>query len=189
MRAFLAVGLPADVRGTLSGIAVGLGRDWPARTTWVSSGQLHLTLRFLGEINTRQEDAIRTELGPALTSEAPFSFDLTQLGAFPAPSRPSVVWAGVAFSASLMRIHAMIEKCLSNLGFKPDDKPFFPHLTLGRVKDRIRVSDGAAILARHDGAVSGTVVVDAVILYESRLTPQGPVYTERARFPLAGSAG
>lgn len=82
-------------------------------------------------------------------------------------SKPSTVWAGIGACASLMQIHATIEKCLSQIGFSPDKNAFFPHLTLGRVKDRIRIPDGAAILARHADAVSGTVAVDAVVLYES----------------------
>ncbi len=97
-----------------------------------------------------------------------------------------MLWAGITPCLELLQIHATIEKTLLVLGFPSEDKPFSPHLTLARVRDRVHVPDGPGILEALWPDVSGEVGAREVILYESRLSPSGPSYSEYQKFPLSG---
>ncbi len=186
MRAFLALSLPAEVRSTLAALQRQLQGEWPARTSWARADQLHLTLRFLGEVEPSSARMLADALRPPLTALAPFSLTISGLGAFPSPSRPSVIWAGVAPCLDLFHLYLTINSIIDQIGFPSEEKPFSPHLTLGRLRDRVRVPEGGRILSRHDDAVLGVFPVRAVILFQSRLTSDGPIHTELNRFTLQG---
>jgi 2'-5' RNA ligase len=186
MRAFLALSLPAEVRSTLAALQRRLQGEWPVRTSWARADQLHLTLRFLGEIEPSSARRLADVLGPPLAALAPFSLTISGLGAFPSPSRPSVIWAGVAPCPELLHLQLTINNIFDKFGFPSEEKPFSPHLTLGRLRDRVRVPEGGRILSRHHDAVVGVFPVHAVILFQSRLTSEGAIHTELNRFPLQG---
>lgn len=186
VRLFLALPLDEATRQRLAGVSGELRRRWPSRATWVKPEHLHLTLRFLGELDRPRAEALAEALSPALRGHAPFSFALHGLGAFPSPARATVLWAGITPCLELLQIHATIKKTLSDCGFPPEDKPFSPHLTLARVRERGKVSEAPAVLEALSSDVSGKVDAREVILYESRLSPAGPSYSEYGKFPLSG---
>jgi len=200
MRLFLALELDAPLRASLTTVAAALRRRWPARGSWVRPENLHLTLRFLGEVDRTRAAALGdalapallalapalSALAPALSARAPFGFEVAGLGAFPNPAWAAVLWAGIQPCPELLQIHATIENILRDMGFPPEEKPFTPHLTLARIRERVKVPDGAAVLEALSGDVAGVVRTREVILLESKLSPAGPTYSVVRRFPLSG---
>ena len=177
MRSFLAVDLPDDVRAAL----VRVGDRLPGAVRRVRPEALHLTLRFLGDIDDEQVPALIEALRAA-TRRAPASLVLAGGGAFPSPVRPRVLWAGLR--GDLEELHDLaraVEQAVVAAGLPPEPRPFHPHVTLGRVKGRVprRVVDELAALPDL-----GEVPLDAVVLYESELLPEGARHTVVHRFPL-----
>lgn len=179
MRLFWAVNLPDDLKRKLSGLQSRL-RETPANVKWVEQHNLHLTVRFLGEVDAGRVDEITRAAREALAGLSGFSLQLSGLGFFPGPNKPRVVWIGV--QGNLLRFRELynrMETGMTGIGLAGDGKRFSPHLTLGRV----RAPQAGAELVSKAGDVAcefgiiGEVKVAAVDLMESRLTRKGPVYT------------
>jgi 2'-5' RNA ligase len=180
LRAFIAVTLPPEVRRLLAGFQANL-KNTAAPVKWVETENLHLTLVFLG--NTRQDtvpgilEAMRTAVAGAHS----FDVSVTGLGVFPDPHRTRIVWAGLAGGIErLGYLQRGLAAALEPLGFKPENRPFRPHLTLGRVRDPASAAEREALGRAVTGLAAGggkTFRVEALHLVRSRLTPRGPVYT------------
>lgn len=181
MRAFIAIELPADVRAALSRLQqqlAGSGAD----VKWVEAAHLHLTLRFLGEITDEQRAAVERWLGEAAGRERPMAAGLSDLGAFPSPSAPRVLWVGMnKGAAELAEAAARVDEGLLRLGFPAEARGFVAHITLGRV----RSSRGRAALVRQLAAVRWQPppawTITHVTLYQSLLSAAGARYTVLAR--------
>lgn len=177
IRAFIAINLPPDVKRALAGVTATLGGRAPRGSVrWVRPEQMHLTLRFLGDTPLDRLPVLAAALDALAAGHAPFSMHLTGVGCFPNTRRPRVVWVGLGGEeAKLTALVAALEAALRPLGWPPEDKPFRAHLTLGRVKDERAAQgvDWAADVPALD------VPVTVVHLIESRLRPDGPVYTVR----------
>ncbi len=172
MRLFVALALPDEVAMALSLIQAGVpGARWQTRE------QLHLTLRFIGDVDGRDAIAIDDALS---TIAAPgFSLTLKGVGEF-GGKNPNALWAGVAASDALLHLQRKIESALQRVGQEPDRRKFTPHVTLARLKgaSRGRVMD---YFVDHALYVSTPFEVGAFILYSSVLTPNGSLYrAERA---------
>jgi len=142
----------------------------------VERENLHLTLRFLGELPKGLVDEISQRLN-RVEFEA-FEIELKGLGAFPSSSRPRVVWIGVERGAEeLEELAREVNKALSGLGIPPPDKEFCPHLTIARVKSRSAAAAVSRILAEHGDLSFGKILVDNFRLKKSVLTPRGPIYS------------
>lgn len=180
IRAFIAVELPEAVKTTLAALGRELdGRVPPGSVRWVRPEAMHLTLRFLGDTPQEALPGIQAALDGIGLRHAPFTLELGRVGCFPNCRRPRVVWVGLAGPdadrQALLALKGDIDEGLRPLGWPPEDRPFQAHLTLGRVKD-------AAGLDRVNWAVEVpalTAPVRAVYLIESRLRPEGPLYTVR----------
>ena len=182
MRAFIAIELPAEMKQELSQLQERLKKACnycPAR--WVASGNMHLTLSFLGDVAQSRLDDIKEAIAEASVEASPFELRLDGLGAFPNLERPHVVWAGLSGDTDrLMRLQQHLEELLERLGFGREHRLFSPHLTLARVRDEASSSDkqrlGQAIGSTTcDAACS--IPVESVYLVESQLTAAGPIYT------------
>ncbi len=152
---------------------------------WVAPGNLHLTLKFLGQVAPARLDASAAALEGTVRGAAAFDAAVVGLGAFPTVTRPRVIWAGVSEGApALSGVAARVDAALAALGFPPEARPFSPHVTLGRV----RVAGHAPRLADLLGAAAyqdfGRMRVERVVLMESRLSRGGPRYSERASVRL-----
>jgi len=147
----------------------------------ISSNQLHFTLMFLGEISEVMLDSIKSKLADMKFD--PLQVTYTGVGAFPSIKSPRIIWVGVddAAAPKLIQLAKAVEARLSTLGFK-SDKPFTPHITLFRVKDRIRDADS---IIQHKNRVFGEDLLNEVKLKKSDLTPSGPVYNDL--FAIRGS--
>jgi 2'-5' RNA ligase len=177
IRLFIAIDLPERVKDVLTETAVRLSKNVPDRAVrWVNRAQMHLTLRFLGDTAVAQLPALQDQLTQLTAHYPAFQLRLDGLGAFPNRQRPRVVWVGLAGElAGLQPMQAELEERVVGLGWQREERPFSPHVTLGRVKDagRVQALDWSVGLAELG------VPVTAVQLVQSELRPSGPVYTVR----------
>ncbi len=142
----------------------------------VKPQNIHLTVRFLGNISLPMVDAIHEEMKQV--SFAPFEVELRGLGAFPRLSYPRVVWAGIKKGADeLVKIFEQLEPRLRGLGFKPDMKGFSPHLTIARVRSGRNKAQLAKLVGELENYDFGAVKAECLRLKKSVLTPRGPIYT------------
>ena len=153
-----------------------------SRITWMTAERLHITVRFIGRVDDAKADAIRGAL------KAPFGepFDLTiaGVGAFPPKGSPRVIWAGLTGGRpQLISLERLVSDRLAEAGVPPEDRPFNPHLTLARVREAAGLKAAALVESLLDRAL-GTTPVDAITLFESRLSPKGPTYVALQRTAL-----
>jgi RNA 2',3'-cyclic 3'-phosphodiesterase len=150
----------------------------------VALDNLHVTLKFLGDISESQVPEICSVSKRVVDGRAAIHVRLSGLGAFPGARRPSVVWVGLAGAETLHEIAADLDRALSPLGFVPEARSFQPHLTLLRVKSR-PPEELFSLLAEESGADFGMVPIEAIEFLQSELTPRGSRYTKLATFALA----
>lgn len=184
LRIFVAIDLSEVTRLSLAAIQQALARKG-LDVKWTHPDQFHVTLKFLGEIDAPSADRAVAATAKAAAGAAPFTLTFQGIGAFPDWERPRVLWSGVAEGRdALIRLAHRVEEAMTQAGFDPWDRPFRPHLTLGRVREMEPGVDlGAPVRALAD-RVAGPDRIERVIVYRSLLRPQGPIYTEVASFPL-----
>jgi len=186
IRAFIAIHLPENVKQALGQVSDQLAAlAPPGSVRWVRPELLHLTLRFLGDTAVTHLPRLAAALDQATARHAPCTLRLGRVGCFPNCRRPRVIWAGLQGDlAQVTALKQALDGALAPLGWPTEDRPFAPHLTLGRVTDS-RKAQGAAWETRVEAL---EVPVTAVHLVESQLTPRGPIYTVRHTSRLAGIA-
>jgi 2'-5' RNA ligase len=186
MRTFIAIPLSAECRDTLGRMQRTL-RETGADVRWVAAPSIHLTLKFLGEADSLTIPALARELRAEAGPAPSFRLRVRGLGAFPHPGSPRVVWCGLegetgALELLQRRVEAASERC----GFTPDNRPFRPHLTLGRVRGKRNLSPLADCI-KMGSELEAPLRVDRFHIYESTLKPQGAVYTVLETIPLTGA--
>lgn len=183
-RAFISVELGEETRRRVAELQ-GQMRAAGARLRWVRPKNLHFTLRFLGELPVAQVARAVVATREAVKTATPFAVTIAGLGAFPTFERPQVVWVGSREGAdALEALAARIDEFLARERFVMDSRRFRPHLTLGRSRDDRQWGDLVRTLHRFRDAAVGEERIDAVTVMESRLTPEGPVYTPREQVRL-----
>ncbi|HEY0013889.1 MAG TPA: RNA 2',3'-cyclic phosphodiesterase [Allosphingosinicella sp.] len=174
-RLFVAIRPPSTIRSLLLAAMGGV-----SGARWQPDEQLHITLRFIGEVDRHQASDIHAALGAI--HQAPFEIAVSGLGTFEVRGRPEVVWAGLAPHAPLAALHKKVDQALTRAGVEPDRRAFHPHITLARLK---RTSGPVReLIAGAGGLSSPAFTVDAFALYESHLTPEGAVYSAIERYKL-----
>jgi 2'-5' RNA ligase len=149
--------------------------------SWVGTDNLHVTLKFLGDVEDQRTEEIGASLSAAVADIDAFDIALRGLGAFPTPVRPRVIWAGVgAGEGSLAAIANAVERRLAPLGFPADARGFSAHVTLGRVREPRRDPALTEALARAASLDLGASRVDRVVLMRSQLSRGGARYSELA---------
>lgn len=154
-----------------------------ARLTWAPSDRMHLTIRFIGDVDNVTRDRVEFALAAPLDTPA-FTLTLGEAGAFPPRGVPRVLWLAIEEGLEdLKRLEREVSQRLETAGVPPDNRPFNPHLTLARVRDShgLRLPALLAGLPRPDHTSDR---IDAITLFESRLSPKGPTYTPLRRTPL-----
>jgi len=174
-RLFVAIRPPRPIREALLASMGGI-----SGARWQSDDQLHLTLRFIGEVDRHRADDVHAALGAI--HQARFEAALNGIGAFERRGWPDAVWAGVTPHEPLHALHKKVDAALARVGIGPDPRAFLPHITLARLK---RLSGPVGnLLERSGGLTSPPFTVDHFALYESDLTPDGAVYSIVERYPL-----
>lgn len=188
MRLFIAVELERELRERAATIAERIARELGPSAhrgiSWVRPDRMHLTIRFLGEVDQAAVPELRTRLAAPVAVPA-FRLTVSGVGAFPPSGPPRVIWLGIVEGqAELRQLHDALEARLAGLNVEREDRPYRAHLTLGRVKAPLAPSARAA-LARVSADALGSCTIDHATLFESRLSPAGPSYTALAPIPLA----
>jgi len=189
-RLFIAINLPQDLLTALMTTQRQLQRrlaGHPLR--WSRPEGIHLTLKFLGDVDPARIPAIAETLNRAAARHAPFELPVGRLGMFPNARRPNVLWVGVRDEGNrLRRLAADVDKALANLGWQREKRPFSGHLTLARVKknanNRERQSLGEAVTALRGYERLGKIPATTIFLMRSQLRPDGARYTEVAESGL-----
>ncbi len=184
LRSFVALELNEEVRAALTELLRQLQRT-NAAVKWVEPHNLHLTLKFLGEVPEEQVPTIVEVLRTIAASTRPFSFTVCRTGGFPDLKRPRVLWVGVEAPPNLLQLQRQVEQGMAQLGFAPEDRPYHPHITLGRVKAMAGVERVRAILSEHAETLFGVVKVSHLTLFRSDLSREGPTYTPLAQLPFS----
>jgi 2'-5' RNA ligase len=187
VRAFVAVLLPDDVRARLAATAAELRAEVPG-LAWVRAANLHVTLRFLGEVEPVTLERVGEAVAVAATRAAPFTITVGGLGGFPPGRPPRVVWAGVLSGGEgLARLHDALESALVARGIPGEGRVFHPHVTLARARDPRGARGLADTLGK--GAPLGEVRVAALHLMRSELGAQGSRYSVLMEAPLRDPSG
>jgi len=188
-RTFIAVPLPPDLQATLFEVRSALARRLPAISWLRKMENLHITIQFLGAVSDPQLAGLQDALARSVEALPSFDASVGGLGAFPAPERAQVIWAGVDdLEGGLARVAAAIRPVTEgigdakDLGSQPPSKPFRAHVTLGRSKTGV---DLGPLVQAAAGQHFGRITVDEVHLYESRPGPEGSTYILRSRARLA----
>ncbi len=194
IRAFIAIPLPHSLLEKLAALQRQLEKQVPSRSVrWVRLDGIHLTLKFLGDTLTEKLPEIERALAAVAQHAPACTFTVGELGCFPNPRRPRVVWVGVQEPTGRMAaLQDGIEEVMAPFGYPPEGRGFTPHLTLGRVRRRTPRSDvaqvGEAVTATRVGTLE-EVPADHFALIRSVLKPTGAEYTTLAEFKLlAGGA-
>lgn len=187
VRSFIALELNDEVRGKLTELLHQLHRTGAA-VKWVEPENLHLTLKFLGEVPEAQIANIAETLRAIAQTIKPFAFTVRGVGGFPDLRRPRVLWVGVEAVPPLIQLQRLVEQGMEKLGFAPEGRAFHPHITLGRVKAMAGIEKVKAILSQHADTLFGIVAVSHLTFFRSDLSREGPTYTPLAHLPF-GSEG
>ena len=179
IRAFIAIKISQEIQEKLAAIQEKL-KQADAQVSWVKSDNIHLTLKFLGDIQEEQIPAILDAMTASAKTVSPFSMQIGYAGAFPNMSFPRVIWIGVTDDedGSLKALEADLSPRLEKLGFQDESGRFQPHLTLGRVRSQ---KNKSTLFRAIEGIVNiwvGVSSADALYLIRSELKPTGSEYTE-----------
>jgi 2'-5' RNA ligase len=178
MRLFVGIALPEDIRARLALLQAGI-----PGARWVSPGNLHLTLRFIGEVDGGQAHDIDAALDAV--KGPPFALTFSGLGCFDRKGRVHTIWAGIAKSEPLMRLQAKVETALVRLGLEPEGRKFLPHTALARMKNGLAHSHKiGAYLEANNLFAAGPFEVSRFTLFRSHLGSAGAHYEALAEYPL-----
>jgi 2'-5' RNA ligase len=175
IRAFIATEIPRfdELESLMDRI-----RKSGARISVPRSEGMHVTLKFLGDVEEDSVTEIIGHLEESVSGFAPFDVKVAGTGAFPNPRNPRVFWVGIEDGGFLGRITGSIDESLSTMGFAKESRPFAPHITIARVKAPSGVERAMGILKEFEGVQFGTCHVKDIRLKKSTLTPTGPIYED-----------
>lgn len=187
LRAFITIELDPEIKRVVQSFESGLKAKSPPGLRWVKTDQLHLTLKFLGDISPTQTQEVSQAISRIAADNHPFALQIEGTGAFPNWRNPRILWIGLDKSSELHVFFQQLESALESLGFTPEGKPFSPHLTLCRVSDRVDPRMIQPLQKEFDAYPVSSLSpwrVSEVVLFKSVLQPGGPIYTPLSRHTL-----
>jgi len=177
VRAFIAVEINQPNRQKISEL-IYLLKESNADVKWITENQMHLTLKFLGNIDKARVPEISNALRSISHNFKSFIISLSNIGAFPSVNHPRVIWLGIDKGADLLKTLAeKIDSELEKLGFQKETREFKAHLTLGRVKTSKNMPNLTKLLKETAFSSESDIAITELILFQSTLTPKGAVYT------------
>jgi 2'-5' RNA ligase len=189
MRTFIAIELSDEIKDALDRIESHLKYSG-ADVKWVAKDNIHLTLKFLGEVDEKKCEKVKAALDEIAKSTASFKISLKDIGAFPKIEFPRVIWVGLdKGTKESTELAAKIDEALSAIGFDRETRPFAAHLTIGRVRSPKNKAALAEKVTSHKpvrseaepprrGQVTSSQAISLITLFQSKLTPTGPIYTK-----------
>jgi 2'-5' RNA ligase len=182
IRSFIAIDIPMEIKSELTKLQNSLKRLGTA-VSWTRPESVHLTLKFLGDVEPSVIPDIINALNSAITHTTSFNIIVEGVGCFPSPHRPRVLWVGLNGGESLSQLQNAVESTIEPLGFPREHRDFHPHLTLGRVKNPHGIERVVREL-EHLGFSRQEFTATEIRLMKSDLKPTGAVYTLLNPFPL-----
>ena len=185
VRSFLAIELPKAILEKIGEVQGDL-KSSHSDVRWVSPEKIHLTLKFLGNIEEARIDPIIRAIEDSIHNTQIFSVGVKGMGAFPYWKNPRVIWMGLIDGKGiLVPFEKQLETELEKIGFEPEGRAFQPHLTLGRVNSSRGKEELIRRMERYREEVFGDITVERVLLFKSDLRPTGPIYTPLREVKLA----
>jgi 2'-5' RNA ligase len=188
IRAFIAIELSVEIRRSLDQVSSQLRHSLKgAPVRWVPADNIHLTLKFLGNVSVANLDLLKEVVRNDVARHSPFELSVGELGAFPSIHRPRVIVVRVQAPAELGQMQRGLEEQTRRLGYDPEERPFSPHLTLGRVSRNASTNEVAQLGKMLESArvgFLGAIQVSSVHLFRSDLQPSGAIYTSLLSAPL-----
>lgn len=179
-RLFVAIDLPEEIKASLSQLS---GAVPGAR--WVAPSEIHLTLRFIGDVDPQRVEKIKKEL--AAIQFGSFPLRVAGVGHFPARGYPRVLWVGLEPRPELMSLQQRIERALQQAGVPPEERPFSPHITLARLKET-QPAAVAGFESLHRALEYPPFQAREYVLYFSVLTPKGAIHRKEEVYRSSGEA-
>ncbi|MDO9350005.1 MAG: RNA 2',3'-cyclic phosphodiesterase [Deltaproteobacteria bacterium] len=177
LRSFLAIELPATILKRIEEVQKDL-KSSRADVRWVSPENIHLTLKFFGTIEESIIESIIKLIEGPVQGTPLFFLKIQGMGAFPGLKNPRVIWMGFQEGKEIIvAIQKQLERELGKIGFPPEDRPFHPHLTLGRMRSNRGKDELVRGMERYREEEFGNFQVEKVVLFKSELRPTGPIYT------------
>ncbi|MFQ6040331.1 MAG: RNA 2',3'-cyclic phosphodiesterase [Candidatus Poribacteria bacterium] len=184
IRTFIAIEIPDEIQAKLVEIQTDLAKFMP-RVSWVKRGNIHLTLKFLGDVGANQIESINSVLQSVAESHSSFDMSFSGVGVFPNLRRPRVLWIGITTgSEQASQLSEDISNSLQPLGFPRERRGFTPHLTLARIKRPVNLQSVSGKFNQYDNLGIPTLKVDHFAFIRSQLHPHGSIYTPLRKFAL-----
>jgi len=183
LRLFIAIELPSNIIDGLRNVQEEL-KDKSNKPSWAKPENIHLTLKFLGDIETNKIDSMVNILEGIAGKSFSFEISVKGVGTFPAAGTPRVIWVGIEENKDMLQLYNNIEEGLAALGFEKERRDFKPHLTIGRIKflnDRAGLRRG---LEKVAGLNLARFAVAGFALFKSTLTPEGAIHTKLKEYTL-----
>lgn len=191
LRAFIAIEVQQSIQEAIFKLTSKLRRDYPTPgIRWVSINNIHLTLKFLGEVPSQKLDILIQSLDFEIKQLEPFSIPFSETGVFPNVRRPRIIWIGLKYLPELVNLISIIESSSSKLGHPKEERPFSPHITLGRIGESFPVALHQKLLPELsvvDITSIDPVLINSIKVFKSDLKPKGPEYTVIRSFPFKDS--
>jgi 2'-5' RNA ligase len=166
---FIAALLPEEIRKQLKNY-IGSLKNSIEGVKWEKSEKLHVTLKFLGDVDESKVDEISNMLGKLVHSYSPFKLHLSDFGGFPDLKYPRVLYVGLSGNSELSKFYSELDQYLSKIGFEKENRKFIPHVTLARVKKKVHIKETLPL-------TQSTFDITHIGLIKSELRPEGSVYT------------
>jgi 2'-5' RNA ligase len=185
MRCFIAIEIPSEIKSAMVELQNDL-RSAGADVAWTNPDNIHLTLKFLGEIDKKLISEVEQVCHATIADLSPFTLSINGTGVFPNPRHPRVLWVGLGGEIErLEQLQERLDQRLVAIGFDDEEKDYQPHLTVGRIRSNKNLRE---LLARSDGfdLPALSFAVQAIVLMKSDLLPEGACYTELSKANLKG---
>ena len=184
IRTFIAIEIPKNIISKIRELQEGI-KVYGLKIRWVRSENIHLTLKFLGDVEAAKIGGIAAVISKTVEGYTPISLKAKGVGVFPGIKNPRILWVGLTGQLeSLVRLQKTLDESLMVLGFPGEKRPFNGHLTMGRIKAKIDVKKFGDALMAFGSFESETFTAGQIILYKSELKPSGAVYTKLASASL-----
>ena len=187
IRAFLAIEPPEEILAAIARLQEKLKREISGSVSWTRPQGNHLTLKFFGNIDDTDVQNICDAVKMQAAGTPPLLLKIEKMGAFPDLRRPRVLWTGTSGDvAQLTPLQKKLDASFAQLGFPREERLFRAHLTLARIKDSRTAAGIGEAIKKHSDFTAGEFRAAELIFFQSRLTPQGAIYSKLATIPLSG---
>ena len=185
MRLFIAINLPKNIKDSLFKSQKSISGNL-AKINWVAKKNLHITLKFLGNVEDNKIENLIELASKAVAGTGSFKAKFKGVGTFPGGSNPRIIWVGTDEGGDkLCNLAKNLEETLSNAGYKSEEREFRPHITIGRIKGKTGLDKLKEKLLAHKESEFGEALIDRIHVMKSTLTPKGPLYEKIQPLDLA----